>query len=101
MAPTTPKARQTRTTQTWPKTTSPTPPPTQPTQPWRSSEHDDSRTAAGRRPGRGGGTYPPAHHSRRDRQPDAVDGLAGAEEDAPQPGAVLRRHHPAAAVHGH
>ena len=57
-------------------------------------------SAAGRRPGRRRGPHAPARHHRRDRQPDAVHGLAGAEEDAPQPGAVLRRHAAAAAVHG-
>ncbi len=36
----------------------------------------------------------------RHRQPEPRDGLAGHQEDAPQPGAVLRRHDPAAAVHG-
>ena len=35
----------------------------------------------------------------RHRQPEPRHGLAGDEEDAPQPGAVLRRHDPAAAVH--
>src|SRR5579875_2772817 len=52
------------------------------------------------RPGRGGGGHPPPQHRRRDHRPDADHGLAGAEEDAAQPGTVLRRHPAAAAVHG-
>ena len=56
--------------------------------------------AAGRRSRHRGGPHAPAYQRGRDGQPDALDGLAGAEEDAPQPGAVLRRHAAAAAVHG-
>ena len=81
--------------------------PKPPTSPWRSSEyHDRPRDTAGPvaprvvDPADAVARTRPARHHRRHRRPDAVHGLAVAEEDAPQPGAVLRRRAAAAAVHG-
>ena len=80
------------------RTTSPIPPNTT-SPPWRWP--DEHRNRHRRTPARRGRrAHASAHEPRRDGRPDPLDGLARAEEHAPQPGAVLRRDAPAAAVHG-